>query len=237
MSDLSDLQGIYPTSLRWNAEAGFLAISVFNAEHGERELEEIELGQPATFVFDLLTRERGYAKVKIGIYDARLTPVGSPPPPWPGDDEFKACVGIWAWSPNYGEVRIETNATLFRQTIASIWDQCRLEPRAVQGLQPVVRFIGRSSVFVKAVNKSFYSPRLQIVGWCARDQVPGWADRPVTVPPPTALPALAASPASAPVAPGKKPAKARQGAAAQPGTRDRLEDLLDDEIPDFGAAD
>ena len=29
MSDLSDLHGIYPTSLRWNAESGFLAVSAF----------------------------------------------------------------------------------------------------------------------------------------------------------------------------------------------------------------
>jgi hypothetical protein len=59
MSDLSGLRGIYPTSLRWNAD-GFLAISVFNPETGERELQEIELGEPATFALDLATRERGY---------------------------------------------------------------------------------------------------------------------------------------------------------------------------------
>ena len=45
MGDLSDLLGIYPTSIRWNAETGFLAISVFNSESGERELQEIELGR------------------------------------------------------------------------------------------------------------------------------------------------------------------------------------------------
>ena len=60
MSDLSGLRGIYPISLRWNAEDGFLAISVFNPETGERELQEIELGKPATFALDLATRERGY---------------------------------------------------------------------------------------------------------------------------------------------------------------------------------
>ena len=34
MSDLSGLHGVYPTSLRWNAEGGFLGISAFNP--GER---------------------------------------------------------------------------------------------------------------------------------------------------------------------------------------------------------
>ena len=81
MSDLSDLHGIYPTSLRWNAESGFLAVSVFNAETGESELQQIEFGQPATFVLDLATRERGYGLIKSGVYEMKLTPVGSPPPP------------------------------------------------------------------------------------------------------------------------------------------------------------
>jgi hypothetical protein len=119
MSDLSDLHGIYPTSLRWNAESGFLAISPFNAETGERELQEIELGQPATFVLDLATRERGYGLIKTGIYDMRLTPVGSPPPPWPEDEEYKPALGCWMWTPSLGEVRLETNAKIFREAVTS----------------------------------------------------------------------------------------------------------------------
>ena len=95
MSDLSDLHGIYPTSLRWNAESGFLAVSVFNGETGERELQQIELGQAATFVLDLATRERGYGLIKSGVYDMKLTPVGSPPPPWPDNEEYKPALGCW----------------------------------------------------------------------------------------------------------------------------------------------
>ena len=49
MSDLSDLHGIFPDSVRWNAETGVLAIAVFNPETGERELQEILLGNAATF--------------------------------------------------------------------------------------------------------------------------------------------------------------------------------------------
>ena len=56
------------TSLRWNAESGFLAVSAFNGETGERELQQIELGQAATFVMDLATRERGYGLIKSGVY-------------------------------------------------------------------------------------------------------------------------------------------------------------------------
>ena len=101
MSDLSDLRGVFPTSLRWNAEGGFLGISVFNPETGERELQEIELGKPATFAMDMATRERGYGLIKIGIYDMRLTPVGSPAPPWPDDEEFKPALGMLAVEPDF----------------------------------------------------------------------------------------------------------------------------------------
>jgi hypothetical protein len=136
MSDLSDLQGIYPTSLRWNAESGFLAVSGFNGETAERELRQIELGQAATFVLDLATRERGYGLIKSGVYNMELSPVGSPPPPRPDDSEFKPAVGCWLWNPNVGEVRLETNATLFLEVIANVWGMSRSKPQAAEGLQP-----------------------------------------------------------------------------------------------------
>ena len=81
MSDLADLDGIFPTSIRWNAEEGILGISVRNPETGEREIQEIPLGAEATFAMDLLTRVRGYGLIRVGLYDMKLTPVGTPPPP------------------------------------------------------------------------------------------------------------------------------------------------------------
>jgi hypothetical protein len=227
MSDLSDLRGIYPTSLRWNAESGFLAISPFYAETGERGLQQVELGQPATFVLDLATRERGYGLIKSGVYEMNLTPVSSPPPPWPGEEEYKPALGCWAWNPTFGELRLETNAAIFRQAVASVWDQCRVEPQAAEGLQPVVRFVDRVSIPVKAVNKTFRGPVIKIIGWVERDKVPGWAARTPTVSPPEAPPILPAPSAPAPAArAAKKPAKAKK-AAAKRGP----DDPLDDEIP------
>jgi hypothetical protein len=76
MSDLSDLHGVYPNSLPWNAEVGFLAVAAYNAATGERELQQIEL--PATFVLDLATRERGYGKTVDAIRKERGR--GSGPP-------------------------------------------------------------------------------------------------------------------------------------------------------------
>jgi hypothetical protein len=69
MSDLSDLEGIFPNSLRWNAEDGRLAISAYDAEAGERGLQEIDLGPDATFVMDMGTRTRGYGLIKTGIFE------------------------------------------------------------------------------------------------------------------------------------------------------------------------
>ena len=56
----------------------------------------------------------------------KLSPVGSPPPPWPENEEYKPALGCWMWNPTFGELRLETNAAIFRQAIASVWDQCRV---------------------------------------------------------------------------------------------------------------
>jgi hypothetical protein len=232
MSDLSDLHGVYPISIRWNAESGFLAVAVFNAESGERELQQIELGQAATFVLDLATRERGYGLIKTGTYEMKLTPVGSPPPPWPEDDEYKPALGCWLWNPTYGELRLETNGSIFRQAISGVWDRCLREPQAPEGLQPVIRFVDRVEVPVKAVNKVFEGPIVRIVGWVERDKIPGWTARTPTVPPPAALPILPA-PSAQPAAAAtvREPAKARhhkaRKGAAKPGPDDPPGDAND----------
>ena len=102
------------------------------------------------------------------------------------------------------------------------------EPQAAEGLQPVVCFVDRVSVPVKAVNKTFFGPVIKIVGWVERDKVPGWAARTPTVLPPAAPPILPAPSAPAPATPAvKKPAKVKKG-AAKPGPDDPLADLNDD---------
>ena len=234
MSDLSDLHGVYPTSIRWNAETGFLAISVFNAETGERELQEIELGKPATFALDLATRERGYGLMKTGVYEMNLTPVGSPPPPWPGDEEYKPAIGCWLWHPTFGELRLETTGAIFRQAVAAVWDQARFEPQAAEGLQPVVCFVNRVPVSFKAVNKTFSGPVIKVIGWVERSKVPGWATREPTVAPPAASPLLAASsaPAPAPATPAaRKPAKVNPKAKQSAPKPEPDDPIFDDPIP------
>jgi hypothetical protein len=228
MTDLSDLDGIFPNSVRWNAEDGFLAISAYNSETAERELREVPLGREATFALDLLTRERGYGQIRVGVYEMRLTPIGSPPPPKPDDPEFRPALGCWLWNPNIGEVRLETNATLFRGAVANIWDKSRFEPQAAEGLQPVICFADRVSKLVKQVGKTFYAPVIRLVGWVERDRVPGWSARTPTVLPPAAPLILPAPSVPAPSTPAVKKAPKAKKAAAKPGPGDPHADLNDD---------
>jgi hypothetical protein len=235
MSDLSDLHGTFPTSVRWNAEDGFLAIYVFNSEIGERELREIELGSPATFVLDLATRERGYGLIKSGVYDMKLSPVGSPAPPCPDNADYKPAFGCWLWNPECGELRLETNAMIFREAITGIWDKARFEPQAAEGLQPVICFVDRVPVPVKAVDKVFSGPVIKTVGWIERDKVPGWADRAPTVLPPKPLPVLSAStptPIAATPKQTKPKAKTKVKAVKANDPNDDIDDVLGgDSIP------
>jgi hypothetical protein len=130
--------------------------------------------------------------------------------------------------PTFGEVLLETNATLFREVIENVWDKSRFEPQAAEGLQPVICFADRVSKLVKQVGKTFYMPVINIVGWIERDKVPGWREREPTVLPPKALPVLPAPSAPALSTPAvKKPAKTKR-AAAKPGPGDPPADLNDD---------
>jgi hypothetical protein len=231
MSNLSDLHGIFSNSLRWNAETGVLGTAVFNAEAGERELQEIALGNAATFVMDLATRERGYGLIKVGTYDMRLTPVGSPAPPRPDDPEYKPALGCSVWNPTFGDLRLEVCSTLFRDVIANVWDRARFAPEAIRGLQPVIRFVDRVEVPIKSVGKTFFVPVAQIVGWVERNHVPGWANRTPTVAPPTAPPLLAAASPAPSTPAAKKPAKVGKG-AVKPAPDDPIDDILGgDSIP------
>jgi hypothetical protein len=211
MSDLSDLQGVYPTSIRWNAETGTLGVSAFNSETGEHELQPIDFGPPATVAMDILTRERGYGMLRPGVYDVRLTPVGSPPPPWPGNPDFKPALGVWLWNPQYGDLRLETVASIFRTTLSGVWDRALVDPMAAEGNVPVIRFEGSVPVTIRAVGKTFQRPIIKIVGWVERDKVPGWSSRPPTVAVPKAPPLLTAAPSET-----KKPAQLKKGTKPVP---------------------
>jgi hypothetical protein len=132
-NDVSDLHGVYPVSLRWNAETGTLAYWPYDETTGEREPIEIELGSPrAKFVMDLATRERGYGLIRSGVYDMRLRPVGMPAPEWPGDDDYKPAIGCWVWNPPLGELRLETNQSTVLRAVVDLWDRARTFKEAVE---------------------------------------------------------------------------------------------------------
>ena len=170
----------------------------------------------ATFVLDLATRERGYGLIKVGIrhvVDAGRQPGAA----WPGDEDYKPALGCWVWNPNFGELRLETNADLsarHRQRLGPV----QVCPEAIRGLQPSIRFVDRVDVPIKSVGKTFFGPVIQIVGWVERNNVPGWKERTPTVAPPAAPPLLAAASAPAPASlsrssqPGPRPGEGRSEA-------------------------
>jgi hypothetical protein len=233
MSDISDLHGVYATPLRWKAEAGILGYDYYDETTGERAFKEIELGSlRAQFAMDLATRERGYGLIRKNVYDMRLTPVNSPPPPWPDDEDFKVAIGVWMWNPALGEVRLETNGSMFLRAICALWDKCRMYKEASDGMQPVIHFIGRYERHVEAVGRTFWVPTIEIIGWMPRDKTP-FSLREPTVKPPLALDSqVAFGLLNAPRQ--EEPVRSRgkaKAAAAPKGSS--LGELLDDEIPEL----
>jgi len=235
MSDISDLHGAFPTPFRWNAEHGIAGYTVWNEAIGERELKEIEFGsQQSIFAVDLATRERGYGRIRIGDYTMELTPVGSLPPPWPNDEDFKPAIGMWMWNQTLGELRLETNAALLVRAISGLWERALTFKEAAQGLEPIICFADRRERLIRSIGKTFFEPVTNIVGWVRRDQVPTFPLREPTVKPPPALPALAGFSAlpSPSTDKEKSPGKRRvRKVDADVGTRLSVRDELDDELP------
>jgi hypothetical protein len=225
-ADISDLHGVYATPLRWNAETGVLGYGAYNETTGERKIIEINLDSPrAKFVMDLATRERGYGLIRSGLYDMRLSPVGAPPPEWPGDDDFRPAVACWLWNPPLGELRLESNQATLLRSFSELWDRARTFKEAAEGLQPVVHFSGRRERFYRQIGKAFIAPVIDIIGWVPRDKVPPFAMRAPTVKAPAALDtqvrfALLGAPKQTP------------GKSSEPANPGSLDDILEDEIPE-----
>jgi hypothetical protein len=74
---------------------------------------------------------------------------------------------------------------------------------------------------------------IERIGWIERNKVPGWADRAPTVPPPAALPLLAASPpvSAAPAISARRHKAVRL--ATKLGPVDQSKDP-NDELPSWG---
>ena len=164
----------------------------------------------------------------------RLTPVNSPAPPWPGDDEFKPAIGCWLWNPILGELKLETNGAMFRGAVSAVWDRCGTFAEASDGLQPVINFVDRREQAFATLGKSFWVPIIDIIGWVTRDKVPPFALREPTVKPPAALDvqlkhALLNAPRPEQI-PVRSQGKVK---APAPLKRGALEEILDDELPEL----
>ena len=84
----------------------------------------------------------------------RLSPVGSPRPAWPDDEEYKPALGCWVWNPTLGELRLETNAAIFRQAVAAVWDEAKVAPQAAARVAA-----GRSASPIASRSRSSRSAR------------------------------------------------------------------------------
>jgi hypothetical protein len=176
MSDLSDLHGAIPSSLRWNAQEGVL--SVYTC--GESRI--IELGsRDATFAIDVETRERGWGLIRNGVYDMHLTPVGTAAPDRPNAD-YKPAIGVWLWNPSFGEVRCETIGAMMRDPIVGFFGRVSGAKQLEEGTVPVACFASARERTIKGVGRTFLTPLVDLVGYLPRGKIPPFAVRPPTVP-------------------------------------------------------
>jgi hypothetical protein len=104
MSDLDDLGGGCSSGLRFNALTDALSISRYNASTKQRHIEENPLG--SRWAADMLTRQRGLAKVTENTFDFRLTPAGSPAP------GCKPEIALLLYSPDRGLAEIRTSSAM-----------------------------------------------------------------------------------------------------------------------------
>ena len=183
--------GRYPDNLRWNGEEGRLFLVTSN-EVFEQEKIPIELNTTSsTFAVDTLRRERGLVHIEVGIYEAYLSPVGQPVPELPpGADrtKFKAAIGVDVWNPAYGLLRLEACSAYVKGAVGRIFQLYARAPEAANGLVPVIRFVDSQPVTPKRYpNKTYYAPRIDLVGCLPREKIPEFAAMEPTVPLPAAI--------------------------------------------------
>jgi hypothetical protein len=182
MSDLTGLHGVIATSLRWSSANGVLGRTVIDPETGERTIEPIELGSSeARLAMDFSCRDRGYTLIRPGMYDARLSPVGSPFPEWPGED-FKPGFGLWLASPSLGQLRWETAQATVLGVMDGVWEHVKsFKESSVGGLEPVIHFASRREVQFPSLGKMFFAPVIHLIGFVERSKIPSFAQREPTV--------------------------------------------------------
>jgi hypothetical protein len=226
MSDLDDLGRSYPNGLRFNALTGAVMVSRYNPSTKQRSATEVPPGSRCAV--DMLTRQRGLAKVTDKVFDFKLTPVGAPPPALEDETDYKPAVAMFVYSPDYGYCEIRTNSAITVRAISSLWDEYRAAGEAIAGQIPVM-IIGEPCEVVigRGTNneRRFWSPNFSITAWVDREIVPAFRSRKPTVPLPTAPAPLAiAKDLGARLGP-VKPARRGSASAAT------VSAALDDEIP------
>jgi hypothetical protein len=249
MSDYDDLELTYKPWLRWSSEFGVLGRSTISAED-ERGMASLGLGtNDAKWAFDMSRRMRGYGKFRKGSREVALTPVGTPPPKWNGDKDWKPTLSIPCYHPQYGEHVFETSASNLMRVISNVWDQCKRYEEFYKGFEPVWFFVDRFERPEPSVDKIFWLPIIEIIAWIERLKLP-FVNYPVTVPLLTARPSLEdmRAPSMTLITPRQsrepevlpEPPKAPRSPKvirAPKAPAEPIADVPDDEIPDLAGGD
>jgi hypothetical protein len=218
--DKHRLPGLRPSAL-----TGDLTVNHFDVVLQERITFVVPVG--SEWVPDMHRRRRGWLETGDGIFDPRMTPVGTEPPAQPSEGH-KPGVAWELWNQQYGLCEMITNSTITRSAILAFWEDYKAQPEAARGLLPVVRFSEPITVKMGKNNpRLFYAPNPSIVGWVERDTIAAFRDRPMTVALPSASPEQLTY---TPVAPQIAPPARRSGRAPAP-VRDTTRDDINDAIP------
>jgi hypothetical protein len=192
--DDTNYDGSFQNSLRFNSLTGRIGFTVFEPATGGFVLQEITLGtDEARFAMGISWREHGWALIEPGTFDVVTTPVGTKMPEKPSPDH-KRCRVVPMYSELTGELRWTVASFNMVMTLDHLWNSFRRSAEAAAGKQPIVFFAGLHEVPNQRVAESnLFLLDIVVPDWVEPWAIPGWGERPVTVPPPVILPMLLAS--------------------------------------------
>jgi hypothetical protein len=147
---------------------------------GEPSLQEILLGSDAAKIaLDLYTREVGYGYARQGEFQIITTPVGTPPPPFPGKG-YKAALAMWAWNPEIDVCRASAVGAIYRDGLSGVVDKAlTYKEQIAQMMVPVAFFFGRAPREYPKLEEVYDGPLIRLIGFLPRDKTP-FAVRPPT---------------------------------------------------------
>jgi hypothetical protein len=187
-AELYELEGDFPPSVFLSPQKKLFGVRDFLPDQGCVGLIEIEPGnEDAMFVVDWATRQHGFIMIKKGIYAALLVSVSEPLPEIPADQprkDYKIASAYDAWSPRFGDVRIEARG-MHRTAIRSAMNAAVNSPEARQGLVPVMMYAEWFQKDFPQHGASYWGLHVVRKGWLPRAKIASFAAREIVSPLPS----------------------------------------------------